>query len=61
MIQLKTVFVKELNKAIKASNRSRFKECLEAIPVLNKKDEFEWLDLFEENKQKAQDLQTQIN
>ena len=31
------------------------------IPTLTKKDEFEWLDLFEENKQKAQDLQTQIN
>jgi hypothetical protein len=30
------------------------------VPTLTKKDEFEWLDLFEENKQKAQTLQTQI-
>lgn len=54
-------FIKELNKAIKANNRLRAKEDLEAIPTLTKKDEFEWLDLFEENKQKAQALQTQIN
>jgi hypothetical protein len=31
------------------------------VPTLTKKDEFEWLDLFEENKQKAQALQTKIN
>jgi len=31
------------------------------VPVLTKKDEFEWMSLFEENKKKAQDLQTQIN
>jgi hypothetical protein len=30
------------------------------VPTLTKKDEFEWLDLFEENKQKAQALQTKI-
>ncbi|UKM63881.1 BREX-1 system adenine-specific DNA-methyltransferase PglX [Flavobacteriaceae bacterium GSB9] len=44
-------FIKELNKAIKKAG---------GVP-LTKKDEFEWLDLFEENKQKAQDLQNQIN
>lgn len=44
-------FIKELNKAIKKTG---------AAP-LTKKDEFEWLELFEENKQKAQNLQTQIN
>ena len=27
---------------------------------MNKKDEFEWMELFEENKQKAVALQTQI-
>ncbi|APG65082.1 restriction endonuclease subunit M [Tenacibaculum todarodis] len=70
-------FIKELNKAIKATNKQRqkdaiidlgepegaLKECTpyEIIPTLTKKDEFEWLDLFEENKQKAQELQTQIN
>lgn len=32
-----------------------------AIPTLTKKDEFEWLELFEENKKNAQDLQIQIN
>jgi type I restriction-modification system DNA methylase subunit len=54
-------FVKELNKAIKTTNKARLKESLQEVPVLTKKDEFEWLDLFEENKQKAQDLQIQIN
>ena len=43
-------FIKELNKAIKKAGST----------VLTKKDEFEWLELFEENKKKAQDLQTQI-
>ena len=54
-------FIKELNKAIRATNKARKKEGLEEVPTLTKKDEFEWLDLFEENKQKAQDLQNQIN
>ncbi|MFD0992380.1 Eco57I restriction-modification methylase domain-containing protein [Tenacibaculum geojense] len=61
-------FIKELNKAIKANNKLRAKQVAEGvissaveIPILTKKDEFEWLDLFEENKQKAQELQTQIN
>ena len=27
---------------------------------MTKKDEFEWMELFEENKKKAQELQTQI-
>ena len=71
-------FIKELNKAIKASNKVRAKEA--AIPVdegdattsthknvtssavetLTKKDEFEWMELFEENKQKALELQREI-
>lgn len=54
-------FIKELNKAIKANNKLRVKDGLAETPTLTKKDEFEWLDLFEENKQKAQALQTQIN
>jgi len=54
-------FIKELNKAIKANNKKRVKEGLEEVKTLTKKDEFEWLDLFEDNKQKAQALQTQIN
>ena len=70
-------FIKELNKAIKANNKLRekaalvdlgekegeLKECtpFEVVTPLTKKDEFEWLDLFEDNKQKAKALQTQIN
>ncbi|MGY0390988.1 Eco57I restriction-modification methylase domain-containing protein [Bizionia sp. KMM 8389] len=70
-------FIKELNKAIKANNKLREKAAIidlgekegelkestpfEIVPTLTKKDEFEWLDLFEDNKQKAQALQTQIN
>tara|TARA_R110002167_G_scaffold184099_1_gene384574 strand:+ start:385 stop:3537 length:3153 start_codon:yes stop_codon:yes gene_type:complete len=53
-------FIKELNKAIKATNKERAKENLELVPELSKKDEFEWMELFEENKKKAQELQTQI-
>ncbi|WP_431134737.1 Eco57I restriction-modification methylase domain-containing protein [Psychroserpens mesophilus] len=44
-------FIKELNKAIKKAGGTS----------LTKKDEFEWLELFEDNKKKAQALQTQIN
>ncbi|MDO6597383.1 N-6 DNA methylase [Oceanihabitans sp. 2_MG-2023] len=43
-------FIKELNKAIKKAGGT----------PLTKKDEFEWLELFEDNKKKAQKLQTQI-
>tara|TARA_R100000935_G_C2837145_1_gene168780 strand:+ start:124 stop:1929 length:1806 start_codon:yes stop_codon:yes gene_type:complete len=56
-----TKFIKELNKAIKATNKLREKENLAPIDTLTKKDEFEWMELFEENKKKAQDLQTQIS
>jgi len=58
---LKLQDLEVLNKAIKTTNRLRLKEDLQEAPLLTKKDEFEWLDLFEENKQKAQDLQTKIN
>ncbi|WP_167597633.1 Eco57I restriction-modification methylase domain-containing protein [Leeuwenhoekiella sp. ZYFB001] len=70
-------FIKELNKSIKANNKLRQKaaaatvsssttdsyrdENYVEVPALTKKDEFEWMSLFEENKKKAQDLQTQIN
>ncbi|UAM97023.1 N-6 DNA methylase [Polaribacter litorisediminis] len=53
-------FIKELNKAVKTNNKLLVKDGLQELPALTKKDEFEWLDLFEENKQKAQTLQTQI-
>ncbi|HCQ14427.1 MAG TPA: restriction endonuclease subunit M, partial [Flavobacterium sp.] len=44
-------FIKEINKAIKAQKGT----------PLTKKDEFEWIDLFEENKAKANKLQNEIN
>ncbi len=46
-----TDFIKELNKAIKAVGGVQ----------LTKKDEFEWMDLFEENKKKALELKTEID
>jgi len=69
-------FIKGLNKAIKATNKRRAKEAViildeneerhetspyEVIPALTKKDEFEWIELFEENKKKAVLLKTQIH
>ena len=44
-------FIKELNKAIKAAKGK----------PLTKKDEFEWMELFEENKKKALELKSQID
>jgi type I restriction-modification system DNA methylase subunit len=43
-------FIKEINKAIKAQKGT----------PLTKKDEFDWIDLFEENKVKANALQQEI-
>ncbi|MDQ7918411.1 N-6 DNA methylase [Mesonia sp. MT50] len=54
-------FIKELNKAINKENRERRKSEETELPTLTKKDEFEWMELFEENKKKAVELQTQIN
>ncbi|SFB93467.1 TaqI-like C-terminal specificity domain-containing protein [Zunongwangia mangrovi] len=54
-------FIKELNKAINAANRERRKNEQPEIPKLTKKDEFEWMELFEDNKKKTVELQTQIN
>jgi hypothetical protein len=54
-------FIKELNKAINKKNRARRKNDEKELPKLTKKDEFEWLDLFEENKKKAVELKTQID
>lgn len=44
-------FIKELNKAIKTAKGS----------PLTKKDEFEWMELFEENKKKALALKAEID
>ena len=43
-------FIKEINKAIKTQKGT----------PLTKKDEFDWIDLFEENKAKANKLQNEI-
>ncbi|TYB76845.1 Eco57I restriction-modification methylase domain-containing protein [Bizionia myxarmorum] len=54
-------FIKELHKVIKNTNKERARENLDITPALTKKDEFEWMELFEENKKKANELQAQIN
>ncbi|WP_394907903.1 Eco57I restriction-modification methylase domain-containing protein [uncultured Mesonia sp.] len=54
-------FIKELNKAINKENRARRKNEETELPKLTKKDEFEWMELFEDNKKKAVELQTEIN
>jgi len=55
-----TDFIKELNKAIKVTNKERVKEDLELIDTLTKLDEMEWMDAFETKKKKALELQSQI-
>ncbi len=54
-------FIKEFNKAIKKANKEKEKEGLPAVAVLTKKDEIEWMDVFEDYKKEVQTLQTQIN
>lgn len=54
-------FMKEINKSIKESNKLRVEKGITPSPELTKKDEFEWMELFEENKKKANDLQSRIN
>lgn len=45
------IFIKELNKSLKSNNGIQ----------LSKKDEFEWMDLFEENKKKILELKSEID
>ncbi|HEA31415.1 MAG TPA: hypothetical protein ENH91_15715 [Leeuwenhoekiella sp.] len=47
-------------KAIKKENSARRKADQSEIATLTKKDEFDWMELFEENKQKAVQLQQKI-
>lgn len=54
-------FIKELKKAINKENRARRKNEEPELPKLTKKDEFEWMELFEDNKEKAVELQNKIN
>ena len=46
-----SIFINELNKSIKSGKGE----------ILQKKDEFEWMELFEENKKKVLDLKAQID
>lgn len=53
-------FIKEINKAIKVSNKERVKNELQPIKELNKLDEMDWMDVFETKKAEAQNLKQQI-
>ena len=54
-------FIKELNKAIKTTNKERAKEELELIPVLSKLDEMDWMEVFETKKAEAKALKAEID
>ena len=53
-------FIKELSKAVKATNKIRAKEGQSPIAELTKTDEFEWMELFESQKQEVVQLKQQI-
>lgn len=55
-----TEFIKELTKAIKATNKNRTKEEQSPITELTKTDEFEWMALFESKKQEVIKLKHEI-
>lgn len=54
-------FIKELNKAIKETNKERVKQEQEPIATLTKLDEMDWMDAFNVKKKEAQELQSQIS
>lgn len=54
-------FIKEINKAIKESNKERAKKDLQAVKELTKLDEMDWMDVFETKKAEAQTLKQQID
>jgi len=49
-----------LNKAIKATNKTRVAEGLEPIKTLSKLDELDWMVVFETKKTEAQNLKAEI-
>ena len=50
------------NKAQYVTNPAPLQlHCCATKQLLTKKDEFEWIDLFEENKKKAQELKAEID
>lgn len=54
-------FIKEINKAIKVTNKERVKSEQPVIKELTKLDEMDWMDVFETKKAEAQALKQQIN
>lgn len=52
-------FIVELNKAIKKENKLRAN--INLIPVLSKKSEMDWMEVFEAKKAEAQALQAEID
>lgn len=54
-------FIKELNKAIKTTNKERIKNELEPIQTLTKLDEMDWMEVFETKKAEAQELKAEID
>ena len=54
-------FIKEINKAIKVTNKERLKNEQPVIKELTKLDEMDWMDVFETKKTEAQALKQQID
>ena len=54
-------FIKEINKAIKETNKERVKNELQPIKELTKLEEMNWMEVFETKKAEVQNLKTQIN
>lgn len=54
-------FIKEINKAVKVTNKERVKSEQQVIKELTKLDEMDWMDVFETKKAEAQALKQQID
>lgn len=54
-------FIKEMKKAISTTNKIRAKEGKPTIPKIKTKDEFEWMDFFEQKKNSVQEILSEIN
>nr|NQU93932.1 Eco57I restriction-modification methylase domain-containing protein [Bacteroidota bacterium] len=53
-------FIKELRKSITNTNKTRIKNGLQPIVLPTKKDEMEWMELFETKRAEAQTLKSEI-
>ena len=54
-------FIKEINKAIKVTNKERVKNELKPTKELTKLDEMDWMDVFETKKAESQTLKAEID